>query len=244
MKKHVVGLSGGKDSTATALALNEFEPRDYTYICTPTGHELPEMIAWWEFLEGLLGKPIVRITNHDRTLDDLVQIHNALPNHRQRWCTRQLKIEPTIAWIVRNSPAVLYVGLRADEDEREGIYSDLVESDFPFKRWGWGIKDVYWYLDYKGIKPLIPKRTDCYDCYAQRISEWRDLWGRTGRTYMRLRASGRTRRGIRIGHHHVTLGQRDCVTWPKSLQVGVRYAETKEKMSAGCVGFEKEGGEQ
>lgn len=37
--KHIVGLSGGKDSTAMALWLAENQPRDYEYICTPTGEE-------------------------------------------------------------------------------------------------------------------------------------------------------------------------------------------------------------
>lgn len=183
--RHVVGLSGGKDSTALALCLREIEPRDYEYICTPTGHELPDMIAWWSKLEIMLGKPIIRITNKDRTLADLVNIHNAVPNNRQRWCTRQLKIEPTIAWCVRNKPVTLYVGLRADEDEREGIYGDLVHSDFPFRRWGWDLDDVWFYLDQKGLADLafrrgvpggIPIRTDCYDCYAQKIKEWHALW--------------------------------------------------------------------
>ena len=44
MTKHVVALSGGKDSTALALRLHELNPKvDYTYVCTPTGDELPEM---------------------------------------------------------------------------------------------------------------------------------------------------------------------------------------------------------
>jgi hypothetical protein len=174
--RHVIGLSGGKDSTALAFRLAEVEPRDYDYICTPTGSELPEMFEWWDRLESLLGKPLIRITNKGRTLDDLIQIHEALPNNRQRWCTRQLKIEPTIAWCVRNSPVTLYVGLRADEDEREGIYGDLVHSDFPFRRWGWGINQVWQYLDLIGLKDSIPSRTDCFNCYAQRIREWWALW--------------------------------------------------------------------
>ncbi len=173
---HVVGLSGGKDSTALALRLAEVEPRDYTYLFTPTGHELPEMVAWLDHLEYLLGKKITRVTNKDRTLTDLIQIHGRLPNPNQRWCTRQLKIEPTIAWCVRNSPATLYVGLRADEDEREGIYGDLVHSDFPFRRWGWGIKDVWRYLAQRGVADMVPIRTDCYDCYDQQIREWWRLW--------------------------------------------------------------------
>ena len=58
---HVVALSGGKDSTCLAMALAEREPRDYTYVCTPTGDELPDMLTHWWKLEGILGKPILRI---------------------------------------------------------------------------------------------------------------------------------------------------------------------------------------
>ena len=49
--KHVVALSGGKDSTALALRLAEIEPREYIYVCTPTGNEPPEMFAHWKFGE-------------------------------------------------------------------------------------------------------------------------------------------------------------------------------------------------
>jgi tRNA(Ile)-lysidine synthase TilS/MesJ len=57
---HIVGLSGGKDSTAMALRLTEVEPREYAYICTPTGNEPAEMQAHWSHLEGLLGQPLIR----------------------------------------------------------------------------------------------------------------------------------------------------------------------------------------
>jgi tRNA(Ile)-lysidine synthase TilS/MesJ len=40
---HIVALSGGKDSVAMALRLVEVEPRDYLYVCTPTGNELHPM---------------------------------------------------------------------------------------------------------------------------------------------------------------------------------------------------------
>lgn len=174
-KRNVVGVSGGKDSTALALRLKEVEPgTDWEYIITPTGDELPEMVQHWEHLENLLGKPFIRITNHDRTLNDLIQIHQILPNFRMRWCTRQLKIEPTIAWCLRNAPIVMHVGLRADEDEREGIYGGQVQSRFPFREWGWGINEVQGYLQSRSIS--IPPRTDCARCYHQRIREWHSLW--------------------------------------------------------------------
>jgi hypothetical protein len=169
---HVVPVSGGKDSTALALRLQETEPRDYIYLITPTGNELPEIMAHWERLECLLGKPLLRITNH--SLEFWIQQFNSLPSHRQRWCTRLLKIEPCLAWVRSQSePVTLYVGLRADEEERRGIYSNDVISDFPLRRWGWGLKEVMNYLQERSVK--IPARTDCAWCYGQRQHEWKNL---------------------------------------------------------------------
>lgn len=169
---HIVALSGGKDSTALALRLAEVEPREYVYLCTPTGNELPEMLAHWDKLEALLGTPLTRVTNG--TLLSLIEEFDALPNWRQRWCTRRLKIEPALAFVKTHQPAVLYVGLRADEEEREGIYSRDVTCRFPLREWGWGLEEVRGYLRQRGVS--IPARTDCAWCYGQRLAEWRQLW--------------------------------------------------------------------
>lgn len=169
---HIVGLSGGKDSTALALRLAEVEPRDYVYICTPTGNEPAAMQAHWDRLETLLGAPLHRLTAG--TLEGLIAEQGCLPSHRMRWCTRVLKIEPTIAFVKAHAPAVLYVGLRADEETRTGIYGDAVQSDFPFRRWGWVEADVWDYLRSRGV--TIPARTDCEWCYDQTLGEWRNLW--------------------------------------------------------------------
>jgi len=96
--RHIVGLSGGKDSTALALWLVENEPRPYEFICNFTGNETPEMVEHWAKLEGLLGSKLIPVT-HSADLVQLCEQMNMLPNFRQRWCTRILKIEPTIAFM-------------------------------------------------------------------------------------------------------------------------------------------------
>lgn len=173
---HVVALSGGKDSTAMALRLAEVEPRDYTYICTPTGDENAETFAHWRRLAERLGSPLIPVTART-TLDGLIRQQKMLPNHRARWCTRMLKIEPAAAWLALNVPCVYYVGLRADEPEREGgDYAAVagVEQRFPMRDWGWALNDVLDYLRAKNVS--IPKRTDCRKCFFQRLSEWFDFY--------------------------------------------------------------------
>jgi hypothetical protein len=175
--RHILGLSGGKDSSALAVAMKERHPElEMEYVITPTGNELPEMVEHWRKLSALLEKPLTVISS-GKSLTGLIQIQRALPNNRQRWCTRILKIEPYEQFLYTASPCVSYVGLRADEEGREGgLYGHIegVEQRFPFREWGWGYKEVVTFLDERGI--VIPDRTDCAWCYDQKLHEWWNLW--------------------------------------------------------------------
>jgi 3'-phosphoadenosine 5'-phosphosulfate sulfotransferase (PAPS reductase)/FAD synthetase len=180
--RHIVALSGGKDSTAMALRLAEAEPRDYIYAITPTGNELPEMYAHWRWLAERLGAPLTPLVAGGKlyatnTLQSLIREQRALPNHAQRWCTRKLKLEPYYAWLATQAPCVSYVGLRADELSRPGMIfpdADGIQMDFPMQRWGWSIDDVRTYLARAGV--TIPERTDCAMCFWQKLGEWYELW--------------------------------------------------------------------
>lgn len=175
---HIVALSGGKDSTAMALRLAEIEPQDYIYAITPTGDELPEMYDHWQRVATVLNKALT-VVSSGRSLHGIIEREKALPNWRMRFCTRQLKIEPFQAFIIENSPATVYVGLRADEseDNRTGaVYGELVDvvQRYPLREWGWGLEDVWAYLGEKGVE--IPERTDCARCFFQTLPEWYNLW--------------------------------------------------------------------
>jgi len=206
--KHVVGLSGGKDSTALALRLAETEPRDYEYICNETGNELPEMRQHWERLEKMLGKKIIRV-RHLRGLLEECLIQNMLPSVFGRWCTRILKIEPTIEYMDGlPKGSVLYVGLRSDEEERKGLYGEDIDVRFPMREWGWNEADVWEYLESRGV--CIPKRTDCAICPYQRPGEWRDLYQK----YPDLYAEG-----VRLEHEiGATIRSPGRDTWPAGLK--------------------------
>lgn len=173
---HIVALSGGKDSTAMALHLAEFEPREYTYVCTPTGDEPRALFAHFELLEEMLEKPIVRL-QHPLGLRGVIRREKTLPNHRRRFCTRVLKAEPYVDWLEEQTPCVAYIGLRADEEDRMGFRRlglPGVEIDYPLRRWEWSLREVRGYL--ANLNITIPKRTDCRRCFHQRLIEWWEFW--------------------------------------------------------------------
>lgn len=215
--KYVVALSGGKDSTAMALRLAEIEPRDYVYVITPTGNELPEMFVHWRKVSDLLGKPLVPILHGKRSLQGLIREQKMLPNHQARWCTRMLKLEPYYGWLSTQTPCTSYVGLRADEESRPGMIfpdADGVIMDFPMRRWGWSISDVTGYLESRGIS--IPERTDCAMCFWQKLGEWFLLWRDNPQAYAEAEALEAFVTEARGRPYTLRSNERDA--WPAALK--------------------------
>lgn len=170
--KNILAFSGGKDSTCLALLLAEAD-EDFELFFTPTFRELPECIDHIGRIKEMTRRPLV-VRTAGATLDQLIERQGALPNNRQRWCTRMLKIEPCKAYLLENPGSTLLVGLRADEEEREGMWGGFARYRYPLREKGFGIKDVYAFLNGRGV--TVPERTDCDYCYDQRLSEWWLLW--------------------------------------------------------------------
>ena len=126
--KHVLGLSGGRDSAALAVYMRQYHPElEIDYFFTDTGKELPEVYEYLGRLEGLLGRPILRL-NPDRDFDFWLKQYNGfLPSPQTRWCTRQLKLRPFEHWVrpMLDDGATVYsyVAIRSDESYREGYAS-------------------------------------------------------------------------------------------------------------------------
>jgi hypothetical protein len=211
--KHVIALSGGKDSTAMALRLREVEPHDYTYLTILVGNELPEHFEHLANLEKLLQTKLTYIHPYGPgdNLEYLIHTMKHIPSQRSRWCTRLLKIAPTKLYLMHLGAAIQYVGLRADEPQRPGLY-DLpprIHQRWPLREWGWSADDCWDYLKDHDVK--IPKRTDCAWCWGQRLAEWKQLLDEHPDIYERAVVIEDTY------HHTFRSPARD--TWPAPLKL-------------------------
>lgn len=181
--KHVLGLSGGKDSAALAVYMRDnFPELDIDYFFTDTGKELPEVYSFLSKLEGYLGKQILRI-NPEKDFDFwLMQHKNFLPSPQARWCTICMKLKPFEEWVskfIKDGYKIFsYVAIRSDEEFREGYQSrdDNLEVKMPFKENGIDKQGVIDILEYSGLGlPDYYKwrsRSGCTFCFFQRKIEW------------------------------------------------------------------------
>lgn len=185
-ERHVLGISGGRDSAALAVYMRQTAPQlDIEYFFTDTGKELPEVYEFLGRLEGFLGKPILRL-NPERDFDFWLQEYkNFLPSPQTRWCTKQLKIKPFEAWL---RPALAsgerinsYVAIRSDEDYREGYVSGQsnLKVHLPFREAGVDKAGVMEILEAAGLG--LPEyyrwrsRSGCTFCFYQQKIEWARL---------------------------------------------------------------------
>lgn len=187
--RHVLGISGGKDSAALAIYIKDHYTEiseKMEYFFTDTGSELQEVYDTLDKLEAYLGKEIVRLSS-GKPFDYWLKMHNNfLPSPKQRWCTRMMKIKP-FEEFVGNDSVMSYIGIRADEN-REGYISkkDTIKAVFPFIEDRIVKDDVFRILEESvGIPEYYEwrSRSGCYFCFFQRQDEWLGLKRRHPKLY-------------------------------------------------------------
>jgi 3'-phosphoadenosine 5'-phosphosulfate sulfotransferase (PAPS reductase)/FAD synthetase len=173
--RHILGLSGGKDSTALAVLLHKEVPEMEYFFCD-THKELPETYEYLDRIEARLGIKIQRLSA-ERGFDHWLDVYGGfLPSPKSRWCTKQLKIIP-LEKFIGDDETISYIGIRADEN-RDGYISTKtnIKPVFPFKEKGLVKADIFRLLEESGIG--IPdyyrwrSRSGCFFCFFQRKYEW------------------------------------------------------------------------
>ena len=174
--RHILSLSGGKDSAALAIYLRD-RVENMEYIFHDTDKELPDTYEYLDRLEDYLGQKVVR-TTFGTTFDDLLRKYGGmLPSNHRRWCTRAMKLEPFENY-VGEADCINYVGIRADE-ERVGYISTKpnIKAVFPFKDYGIDYAGVMKILEESGIglPPYLKwgrTHSGCFFCFYQQKIEW------------------------------------------------------------------------
>jgi hypothetical protein len=148
MVRHVLGISGGKDSAALAIYLkNKYPDLPVEYYNSDTGCELAETELLINRLESVLGK-ITRLKAAQGSPEPTPFHHflkasgGYLPSPQARWCTQKMKLAE-FEKFVGDEPTVSYVGIRGDED-REGYVSTKpnIQAIFPFRRNFWSMEVI------------------------------------------------------------------------------------------------------
>jgi 3'-phosphoadenosine 5'-phosphosulfate sulfotransferase (PAPS reductase)/FAD synthetase len=182
-ERHILGISGGRDSAALAVHMRQHHPElPIEYFFTDTGKELPEVYSFLDKLEGFLGKPIIRL-NPDRDFDFwLDEYGNFLPSPRTRWCTRQLKLRPLEHWLRADLDAGVivhsYVAIRADEPSRDGYQATHANMrvHLPLREAGIDRTQVIEILQHADVgEPAYyawRSRSGCTFCFFQQKIEW------------------------------------------------------------------------
>jgi len=173
--RHILSLSGGKDSAALAIFMRD-RITNMEYVFCDTGKELPETYTYINKIEAYLGKPIIHL-NPEYSFDHWLQIFGGyLPSPLARWCTKQLKLKPFEKYC-GDDLVYSYIGIRAEED-RIGYISHKpgITPFYPFREHGITKKDVIRILEESGLGlPEYYKwrsRSGCYFCFFQRRVEW------------------------------------------------------------------------
>ena len=190
----IVGVSGGKDSTATCLHLMEqgLSKSDFDRVFMDTGWEHPITYKHLDELEKTIG-PIIRLRHNVKVKDEhkglidaieadlgfesdfvrlIVRWHD-FPNYFKKWCTRELKLAPLKKWLdTLDFDPINVIGIRREESQKRSKYQKIewnrhldAYSYRPILEWK--LQDVIDIHGRFGLRPnpLYLKSSDRVGCY-------------------------------------------------------------------------------
>ncbi len=255
----VCSVSGGKDSTAMALLLQEAEI-PFLAVHMDTGWEQKETYKYVrEYLPRVIGD-IHIIEGQFGGMQGLVEARRGFPGPGARFCTGELKVRPMQRFLraLEDEP-VNTVGIRAEESRRRrGLsrweYSDTMDCDVWRPIIDWTTADVVNMHRRHGVRPnplylMGASRVGCWPCiYARkaevrmiadfdpgRIDEIRYLEQRVDR----LRAERAAERGMETYRRQTWFGYRregwgidDVVRWSRGSGPEILDAPLHEQ---GCM---------
>jgi 3'-phosphoadenosine 5'-phosphosulfate sulfotransferase (PAPS reductase)/FAD synthetase len=210
----VVQFSGGKDSTALVLWARERFGDDFVTVFCDTGWEHPLTMAYIaEMNRRLLGGRLVTLRSAKYAgMVELVQIKKRVPSRKARFCTSELKVEPSIQFVAdlmaeRHDEVTVYQGIRASESDQRRkagarFWADDYDCWIERPLFDWSVEQVFEIHKQYDIEPnplylAGSARVGCFPCIQINHAELRrltetmpEVWDRMAE--LEAAAAGRT----------------------------------------------------
>lgn len=196
-KLHVVSFSGGKDSTAMLLKMQELGMQIDLVLFCDTGLEFPQLYehihkvsentglkittlkSEYSFEYLMLEKPFKRRNEKYKG-----KLGRSWAHNRYRWCTKMLKTDPRekfLRKIKKDFDIIEYIGIAADETHRLNRECNKRDGKrLPLVEWNMTEADCLEYCYGKGYDwgGLYEKfsRVSCWCCPLQPLDELRILY--------------------------------------------------------------------
>lgn len=246
---HVISYSGGKDSTALWLWARQQKIEPRVILFADTGWEHPLTYEYLDDMERQLGEKIIRVRGKE-TFEQRVRRLRGFPSSGRRWCTDELKIQPTRRELDRirdesGDDVEVFVGVRREESrsraalsERE--WSDDYDCEVVRPILDWTLQQV---IDahHEGGVPMNPlyhlgaNRVGCWPCIFERKEGIRLVAETTPKVIDRIRDMERDSKNTMFAKeapvHERVPGERrtelplpidDAVAWSKTARGGKR----------------------
>lgn len=251
----VVSISGGKDSTACALALRE-AGLDFRMVFADTGWEAPETYEHLDHLRAKLGP--IDVVGHPGGMLGAARGYQSFAHRTARWCTRVLKLQPIRAYLeAAGDDVVSVVGIRAAESRARAELAEL-DDDSTLGTWiwrpilKWSVADVLEIHHRHGVEvnPLYRRghdRVGCFPCVFASKSDialiakhapWRiDEIRAAEAEVTQLRAeAGKDGQATFFGSrtHGGCAPIDDAVAWARTSRGGRQLPLIEEDPSGGC----------
>lgn len=186
--KHIVCFSGGKDSTALILWAKENLP-EFTTIFCDTKWEKDGTLAYVGYVNRtLLDGKLITLTSaeYPNGMRELVQIKGMIPQNSGRFCTSELKVEPTRAYLLTlDDEYCLYDGKRKDEStERSDLpsseWADYYDCEIHHPIRNWSAAQCFALMAKHGVDPnplylMGAGRVGCFPCININLRELKAL---------------------------------------------------------------------
>lgn len=183
---HIVQFSGGAASALVAkMAADEYGRENTVLLFNDTKAEHEDAYRFRKQVSDYIGVQITEVSD-GRSLWEIIDYNNALPDYFMPFCTRILKLEPTEKYLKQFKPSeyVLYNGFGPDEWQRvqksvarteslgRTVKSLLFEKginnakDIIKNEWRICLPEPYKYL----------KHNNCIPCFKGGLSHFHKVW--------------------------------------------------------------------